>query len=153
MRLNTLAFSCGLFFAVGLGVSGMTQPARIVGFLDFSGRWDPTLAFVMGAALAVMLGANRLPGRLGKPIYGSAFPLPPPSRIDPRLVGGAAIFGAGWGLGGLCPGPAIASLGAAAVPSIIFVAAMAVGIVIHNVLFLPRLPARDAIAETATADH
>jgi len=153
VRLNTLAFVSGLFFSVGLGVSGMTQPARIVGFLDFFGRWDPTLAFVMGGALAVMIAANRLLGRLGRPIYGSAFPLPPPTRIDARLVAGAAIFGIGWGLGGLCPGPAIASLGAATLPSIVFVAAMAVGMVIHNAVFLPRLPARDAIAETATADR
>lgn len=153
MRLNILGFVCGLFFSVGLGVSGMTQPARIVGFLDFFGQWDPTLALVMGGALAVMIAAHRLSGRLGKPVFGSAFPLPAPRRIDARLVGGAAMFGIGWGLGGFCPGPGIASLGAATLPSIVFVAAMAVGMVVHNALFLPRLPARDVVAETAPADR
>jgi hypothetical protein len=154
VRLHAAAFGCGLLFAVGLGLSGMTRADRVVGFLDVFGRWDPSLGLVMGGALAVMVAANRLTRRLVKPAYAASFPLPPPRHIDARLIGGAAIFGVGWGLGGYCPGPGLASIGAATVPAIVFVTAMALGMVVHNLVMAPRAtPAPDAVPEPLTVDR
>jgi len=150
VRRNSIAFLSGALFAVGLAVSGMTQPARIVGFLDFAGRWDPTLALVMGGALGVMIVAQRLTRRLSKPVFAGSFPLPSPITIDARLVGGAALFGVGWGIGGFCPGPAVVSLGAATPPAIVFTAAMAAGMVLFFVLCAPK---RSPTPGPAIADH
>ena len=121
-----VAFGCGALFAVGLAVAGMTNPAKIIGFLDVAGRWDPTLVFVMGPALAVYALAWRLRRRSPAPFLGAAYPDLPRRGIDARLLGGAAIFGIGWGIAGYCPGPAIASLTVSpAAP--LFVVAMLVG--------------------------
>jgi uncharacterized protein len=120
------AFGCGVLFAVGLALGGMTDPAKVIGFLDVAGRWDPTLAFVMGSALAVYALAWRLRRRSSAPFLGAAYPGQPRVGIDARLLGGAAIFGVGWGITGYCPGPAIASLTASAVAPL-FVVAMLVG--------------------------
>lgn len=123
-----VAFACGLVFALGLGISGMTRPDRVLGFLDFTGNWDPTLAFVMGGAVAVGLASFPLILRRRRPILGESFGLPTRTAIDLPLLVGAAIFGVGWGLSGWCPGPAIVSLVTLEPAVLVFVAAMAAGL-------------------------
>lgn len=118
----------GLLFGAGLTLSDMVNPARVLGFLDVaSGSWDPTLAFVLGGAVLPMVGAWLVAARIGKPAYADTFPKKPGARFTPRLIGGAMLFGLGWGLVGFCPGPAVAaiSLGGAAVWT--FVGSMLVG--------------------------
>lgn len=132
-----LALAAGGVFGLGLVVSGMTDPAKVLGFLDITGDWDPTLAFVMGGAVAVMAGAWALAARRAEPWQASAYPPRPKATIDARLVGGAALFGAGWGLVGLCPGPALASLSFGGVPVWIFTAAMVAGMVGHGLGSVP----------------
>jgi uncharacterized membrane protein YedE/YeeE len=107
MKRNVSAFVAGLIFAIGLGMSGMLQPARILGFLDVLGEWDPSLAFAMGGAVAVGLVTYRLVMRRRRPVFDTSFHVPQSQRITPSLVGGSALFGVGWGLSGYCPGPAI----------------------------------------------
>src|SRR5262245_52978645 len=113
MRSALIAFSSGALFAVGLVISGMTQPAKVIGFLDFAGAWDASLAFVMVGALAVHLVAYRIVARRTAPVFANAFEIPTATAVDRRLVWGAAIFGVGWGLAGYCPGPVLVSLGSA----------------------------------------
>ncbi|WP_156840864.1 DUF6691 family protein [Novosphingobium aquimarinum] len=122
-----LALVSGLVFGAGLAISGMMDPARVRGFLDVAGAWDPTLGFVMGGALLVMALAWFVQRRMVRPVADDAFALPGTHNLDVRLVGGAALFGIGWGLAGLCPGPAIASLAVHPEPAAIFVAAMVAG--------------------------
>ena len=118
----------GLLFGLGLTISDMIDPARVLGFLRVAGgAWDPTLAFVMGGALVPMAVAWLLTRRLRAPACGGAFPEPAAGRIDARLLGGAVLFGAGWGLVGFCPGPAFAALTLGGIPVLIFVVAMIVG--------------------------
>jgi len=133
MRALSLAGS-GLLFAIGLAVSGMTQPAKVIGFLDFFGNWDPALLFVMGGAVVVNGIALRFILRRPKPVFGQAFQLPTRKDLDARLIGGAALFGIGWGLGGYCPGPALVSLPALGTPVLVFVAAMLVGMVAFDLI-------------------
>lgn len=122
-----LAGLAGLVFGLGLAVSRMVDPARVLGFLDVAGQWDPTLAFVMAGALAVTLPAFRYLPRRGQPWLGGAFQLPTRQDIDVRLAAGAVLFGIGWGLAGLCPGPALAAI-ASGIPEIMgFVIAMIAG--------------------------
>lgn len=123
------AFVVGLIFGIGLLVSGMTQPQKVLGFLDLFGRWDPSLIFVMGGALAVAFIGFAIAGKRGKGLLGDPISLPDKTRIDPRLMTGAAIFGVGWGLAGVCPGPAIVNLGFATTPAIVFVVAMIAGMI------------------------
>ncbi len=125
MRL--LAWLCGTLFGLGLGISGMINPAKVRNFLDLAGSWDPTLALVMGGALAVALPAFALARRRARPVIEASFHLPERRDIDARLVSGAAIFGIGWGLAGLCPGPAIAALASFQWQVLAFVAAMLAG--------------------------
>lgn len=127
-----LALLSGLLFGAGLAISGMMDPARVRGFLDIAGRWDPTLAFVMGGALLVMALAWLVQRRMTKPLTDAQFHLPGTSRLDARLIGGAALFGIGWGLAGLCPGPAIASLAVNPRPAAIFVVAMIAGMAVFR---------------------
>lgn len=128
MRI-AVALMSGLLFGLGLAVSDMIDPARVLGFLDVAGgAWDPTLAFVMGGALIPMAAAWRLAAARGAPAYGESFPAKP-GPVDGRLLAGAALFGAGWGLVGFCPGPALAALTLGGWPVWAFVAAMAVGMV------------------------
>ena len=127
MRTVWPAFVSGALFGAGLTVSQMVNPAKVAAFLDVAGDWDPSLALVMGGALAVTAVAYRLTLRRGAPLCAPEFRLPGASRIDARLIGGSAVFGIGWGLGGFCPGPAIASLGYGASSSLLFVAAMLLG--------------------------
>lgn len=122
----------GVLFGSGLVVSGMTQPAKVIGFLDVTGRWDPSLALVMVGAIAVHFVAWRLVPRLGSPVWAGAFAIPTRRDIDARLVAGAALFGVGWGLAGLCPGPAVVSLASGGAEAILFAGAMAAGMLAHR---------------------
>ena len=117
----------GLLFGAGLHLGGMTDPARVRAFLDPFGAWDPTLAFVMAGALAVMAIAWAVQRRAGRPWFGERFFLPAKADLDSRLVGGAALFGVGWGIAGLCPGPGFAALAVAPLPTLAFLAAMLAG--------------------------
>lgn len=117
----------GTIFGAGLALGGMTDPARVRGFLDLFGDWDPTLAFVMGGAVLVMALAWLLQRRMLRPVFGEGFVLPDRNDLTPRLVGGSALFGIGWAIAGLCPGPGFASLAIAPGPAAIFVAAMLAG--------------------------
>lgn len=107
---HVVVFFSGFLFALGLGIAGMTQPEKIVGFLDFTGKWDASLAMVMVGAIGVHLVAYRLIRRRAAPLLAPGFSVPSSDRIDRRLVIGAAVFGLGWGLAGYCPGPALVSL-------------------------------------------
>lgn len=127
MRSLVAALS-GIVFGLGLGVSHMVNPEKVRNFLDFTGTWDPSLAFVMGAAVVVFFIAWRIALRRTRPLFDTRFHWPDPARVwDRRMLGGAAIFGIGWGLVGLCPGPAIASLAYLLPQSATFVVAMAIG--------------------------
>ena len=130
MRIELTSLSSGILFGAGLALGGMTDPARVRGFLDIFGDWDPTLAFVMGGAVIVMAIAWRLVPRMAGPIIADEFHLPTRSDLTPRLVGGAALFGIGWGIAGLCPGPGIAALAIEPVSAFIFVIAMVAGMAI-----------------------
>lgn len=129
-----LALLSGTIFGFGLALSGMMNPSRVRGFLDLFGDWDPTLAFVMGGAVLVMALAWYVQARMAAPVAEREFHLPATQTIDRRLLGGAALFGIGWGLAGLCPGPAIASLGTAFQPALVFVAAMLTGMALFAML-------------------
>jgi uncharacterized protein len=122
-----LALMVGLVFGIGLIVSGMTDPSKVIGFLDLGGNWDPSLAFVMGGAILVGLVAFRFAGRRERSLLGEAMRLPTATRIDRRLVLGSLAFGTGWGLAGYCPGPALASLGTGDAKPWIFTLAMLAG--------------------------
>ena len=130
MRIELTSLSSGILFGAGLALGGMTDPARVRGFLDIFGDWDPTLAFVMGGAVIVMAIAWRLVPRMAGPIVADEFHLPTKSDLTPRLVGGAALFGIGWGIAGLCPGPGITALVIEPVSAAIFVIAMLAGMAI-----------------------
>lgn len=122
MKRPLAAFAAGALFAVGLGVSGMTLPSKVIGFLDVTGDWDPSLAFVMVGAIGVYAAFLRLfPRRAAPPSIAASRP------IDRRLIAGAALFGIGWGLSGYCPGPALTSLVTLTAPALIFVGAMVMG--------------------------
>jgi uncharacterized protein len=122
-----MAGLAGLLFGLGLILSGMTNPAKIIGFLDITGAWDPTLAFVMGAALIVAIPAFALAEKKEKSLLGMPMLIPTNRQLDKRLILGSLVFGAGWGLAGYCPGPAIASLFSGQIGSVLFVVAMLVG--------------------------
>lgn len=117
----------GLLFGVGLAMSGMLDPARVLGFLDFAGEWDRSLAFVLGGAVAVSAAGMVAMGRMRQPLLAKAFDLPTKRRIDGRLLIGASLFGIGWGLAGFCPGPALAALSLGLPKAFAFVAAMLAG--------------------------
>ena len=117
----------GILFGLGLSISEMTDPARVIGFLDIAGRWDPTLMCVMGGALAVTLPLFPWIQKRQKSLLGEPLQLPSQTHIDTRLIIGAAIFGIGWGLAGLCPGPALANLTSTSPGIVLFVLAMIAG--------------------------
>lgn len=129
-----MALIAGLVFGVGLIISGMTDPSKVIGFLDLAGRWDPALAFVMGGAMVVGLVAFRWAAGREKSFLGEPIELPAGSRIDRRLVLGSLAFGAGWGLAGYCPGPALASLVGGGGKPLIFAAAMIVGMAMFELV-------------------
>jgi uncharacterized membrane protein YedE/YeeE len=128
------AFACGLLFGLGLLVSGMANPAKVLGFLDLAGQWDPSLAFVMAGAIAVAAPAFWFARSRPSSLAGAPMQLPASRRIDSRLVGGALLFGAGWGLAGFCPGPALVAAGAGEPRGWLFVGAMLAGMAIYAVL-------------------
>jgi uncharacterized membrane protein YedE/YeeE len=128
------AFIVGLVFGIGLIVAGMTDPAKVQGFLDLAGLWDPSLALVMGGAILVGLVAFRIAGKRERALLGDAMRLPTATRIDRRLVLGGLAFGAGWGLAGFCPGPALASLATGGAKAWIFTGAMMAGMVVFEVV-------------------
>ena len=131
--MNVLgAFLAGLVFGVGLLVSGMTDPGKVIGFLDLAGAWDPSLAFVMGGAVLVGLFAFAFAKKRTRSFFGGAMHLPHNRDIDNRLVGGSLVFGIGWGLAGFCPGPALVSFAAGEEKAAIFVAAMLIGMLLYR---------------------
>ncbi len=124
---NLSSLLAGLLFGLGLIVSGMANPAKVLGFLDIAGRWDPSLAFVMAGAIAVGSVAFAVARRRQTALLGGALMLPPARGIDRRLLGGSLLFGIGWGLAGFCPGPAWVALGMGESKAVLFVAAMLLG--------------------------
>lgn len=130
MRIGVVSLATGTLFGAGLALGGMTDPARVRGFLDIFGDWDPTLAFVMGGAVIVMAIAWRLVPRMAGPLVAEDFHLPTKSDLTPSLIGGAALFGIGWGIAGLCPGPGIAALVIEPASAAIFILAMLAGMAV-----------------------
>ena len=127
-----VALACGLVFGVGLALSGMTDTAKVLGFLDLFGEWVPDLAFVMGGAVMVTLVAFRFVLARRQPLLAPSFSLPGSTAIDGRLLGGAAVFGIGWGIYGYCPGPALSALVYQDGKTVVFVLSMLVGMVLAN---------------------
>lgn len=125
----------GTLFGLGLTISEMVNPQKVIGFLDVAGEWDPTLAFVMGGALLVAVPAFRfILKERTKPVLEDDFELPTKKTVDGRLVGGSALFGVGWGLAGFCPGPAVTALASGLTPVFAFVAAMIAGMVLYKLV-------------------
>ena len=133
-----IALLSGLVFGLGLIAGGMTDPAKIKGFLDLFGAWDPSLALVMCGAIAIAVFAFAAARRRATSWTGEPIELPTTTLIDRRLIGGGALFGVGWGIAGFCPGPAVVALGSGLGAAWIFVPAMLVGMWIHDRLFQPR---------------
>ena len=134
MRALVAVFLSGVVFALGLGVSGMTDADKVIGFLNLAGAWDPSLAFVMAGAIAVHLLLLRLITQRPGPLFGEEFHTPARGDVDGRLLGGAAIFGVGWALGGFCPGPGVTSGVTLGLEALTFVAAMLVGMAAFHLL-------------------
>ncbi|WP_119166160.1 DUF6691 family protein [Algihabitans albus] len=132
VKTNAVALLAGLLFGAGLTVSRMIDPAKVIGFLDVFGRWDPSLALVMAAAVTVTFLGFRLAGAQGRPWLAPKTSGPARQGLDRRLIGGALLFGLGWGLAGYCPGPAVAGLALAELPTVIFVAAMLAGMLLYH---------------------
>lgn len=139
MRLLA-SFVSGVLFALGLAISGMTDPTKVTGFLDVFGPWDPSLGLVMAAALAVHVGPVQWILRRGRPLLDQTLHLAPFTQVDTRLVAGAALFGVGWGLGGYCPGPAVVAAGAGLGQGIVFLAAMIGGMGLYHAVAKARVP-------------
>jgi len=139
MQLSTTGarlsiFTAGLLFGLGLTVSGMSNPAKVIGFLDIAGAWDPTLILVMGGGIAVTISAFHLILKRSQPLFAEKFYLPTLKHIDHKLLLGAVLFGLGWGIAGFCPGPALAALVTLNPTVLLFVAAMASGMILHRLL-------------------
>lgn len=130
-----MTFSAGLIFGLGLIISGMTNPAKVIGFLDLAGDWDPSLAFVMLGAIAVAFFAFRRATARANTLFNEPIKLPATTHISKELVIGSMLFGAGWALAGFCPGPAIVALGAGYQQALIFVSAMLAGMMVHEYLY------------------
>ena len=135
---NLIALASGLIFGVGLIAGGMTDPAKVKGFLDLAGAWDPSLALVMGGGIAVGLFAFAAAARRARSWSGDAMDIPTSTVIDARLVGGGVLFGIGWGIGGFCPGPALVAASSGVGAAALFLAAMLAGMVIHDRFLKPR---------------
>ena len=137
MRNDLAALFVGAIFGAGLVLSDMVNPARVQAFLDVAGRWDPTLMYVMGAALIPSALAYLVRRKLMRPVLATRFYVPENAAPDPRLLTGAALFGVGWGIAGFCPGPALAGLVLGAWQAWLFVAAMLAGMIAHRLLPAP----------------
>ena len=134
---NLFGFVSGLVFGIGLILAGMTDPGKVKGFLDLAGAWDPSLALVMGGAIALGVFVFARAARRNRSWTGAPMEIPTNRRIDARLVIGGLLFGTGWGIGGFCPGPALVALGSGMGAAGIFVAAMLAGMVLHDKLLGP----------------
>jgi uncharacterized membrane protein YedE/YeeE len=146
---NAFALIVGLVFGLGLCLSGLYQPAKVIGFLDLAGDWDPSLAFVMGGAIVVALPAFLIARRRSAAWIGGAVDLPTAQAIDAPLVVGSAIFGIGWGLAGVCPAPGVVDLGFLSPGAAIFVVSMAAGMLIFRAAAGRRLPGLRLLAQDA----
>jgi uncharacterized membrane protein YedE/YeeE len=135
---NLIALCSGLVFGLGLIAGGMTNPAKVKGFLDPFGAWDPSLALVMGGAIAVGVFAFAAARRRARAWSGDAMQMPANSTIDARLIGGGVLFGIGWGIAGFCPGPALVAMGSGLGSAVVFVVAMLAGMALHDRFLLPR---------------
>ncbi|ACS39070.1 YeeE/YedE family protein [Methylorubrum extorquens] len=149
MAKTASAFAVGLLFGLGLLVSGMANPAKVLAFLDVAGRWDPSLAFVMAGAVAISATGYLVARRRGRPLLASRLEIPTRRNLDPRLIAGAAVFGLGWGLAGLCPGPALTLLTVAPAQAMTFVVAMVAGMLLFRLV--PRAAAKPAAVQGADA--
>lgn len=149
-----VVFVAGVVFSLGLGIAGMTQPQKVIGFLDFAGAWDPSLAFVMVGAIGVNLLLFTLTVRRSRPMFAPRFGIPTRRDVDARLLGGAAFFGAGWGIAGFCPGPAVTSLSQGSSKILVFMAAMLGGMALFHAVqartatWRARVAANQATAQT-----
>ncbi|MDM0058618.1 YeeE/YedE family protein [Variovorax fucosicus] len=144
--LAVTSFLAGLVFGLGLLVSGMANPGKVLGFLDLAGKWDPSLAFVMAGAIAVGMGAFFVAGRRARSLLGAEMRLPTARHVDRRLVIGSLVFGLGWGVAGFCPGPGLVALGMGEAKALVFVCAMLAGMAGFELVELrqrhrPRRPA------------
>ena len=137
------ALIAGLVFGVGIALSCMMDPAKVLNFFDIAGTWDPSLAFVMGGALVVTFVGYRLAWRRDAPLFGGRFQVPTSTTIDPKLIGGSALFGVGWGIAGFCPGAAIPALGTGRWEVALFLVSVAVG------FYIRRLVAPTQVAKAA----
>jgi uncharacterized membrane protein YedE/YeeE len=148
--LRTLAaLGCGFLFGLGLAISGMMNPAKIIGFLDVVGNWDPTLALVMGGALIVAIPAYRVILKQRRPFLSGGFSLPVEEKLDAPLMWGSSLFGVGWGLVGFCPGPAVAAI-VTGLPAVLgFVAAMIAGMALYAWLSGERIERKSSSGDTA----
>ncbi len=132
MKQGIAALISGLLFGVGLAVSGMLIPDKVLNFLDIAGHWDPSLALVMGGAILVTLPGYFVVTKAQRPLFAEGFSLPTTNAIDAKLLGGATLFGIGWGLSGLCPAPALVNVATGLSDVLVFVAAMLAGMLIHK---------------------
>ena len=132
MKQILVSFGAGIVFALGVGIGGMTQPAKVIGFLDFAGNWDPSLAFVMLGAIGVYALASRATRKRSSPVLAAAFSVPLRKDIDFRLVAGASVFGLGWGIAGFCPAPGLTSIPSGRIAPIIFSLAMIAGMAVYT---------------------
>jgi hypothetical protein len=135
---NASALLAGLIFGLGLAISQMVNPKKVLDFLDVTGNWDPSLALVMAGAVGVAMLAFRFVIRRGQPMFESEFHLPRMTKMDRRLLIGSGVFGLGWGIGGYCPGPGIAALSAGSVDALVFVAGMVLGSLLYRRVAAPR---------------
>jgi len=133
-KQHLIAFIVGLIFALGLGISGMTQPSKVIGFLDITGDWDPSLAFVMVGAIGVHALSYLVKQKREKPIFAPDFSIPTNTQLDKPLIIGAVLFGTGWGLGGFCPGPALVSLVSLSSEVLLFCGGMISGFICYKLL-------------------
>tara|TARA_Y100000310_G_C20406699_1_gene679998 strand:- start:201 stop:623 length:423 start_codon:yes stop_codon:yes gene_type:complete len=140
MRAIIASLLCGLLFGLGLLISGMSNPARVLNFLDLSANWDATLAFVMGGAILVAAPGMYWVRKRNKPMFANKFDIPTSKTIDAKLILGSAAFGIGWGISGFCPGPAVVAIASFQTDVLLFVAAMIAGMLLHYMLSLkPKL--------------
>ena len=149
-KTTFVTFFSGVLFSIGLGISGMTQPQKVIGFLDVFGAWDISLAFVMvGGILSFFILQLAIQKRFSTPLLAKQFYLPTQNEIDKRLIFGAVLFGIGWGLGGFCPGPAITSLGSGSLSTMAFVVSMGFGMLIADKvisqIFIPSVIKADSV--------
>ena len=139
-KSNIALFICGILFSIGLGISGMTQPQKVIGFLDVFGEWDLSLVFVMfGAVLSYLILQLWIQRNFSIPVLGGSFQITTRKDLDRSLIIGALLFGSGWGLGGYCPGPAITSLGSGSLNAMMFVVAMGIGMLVADRVISPML--------------